>query len=122
VAVQTLLTPRRTTDAETALSPHQETTPRRAHLQLYTVGRRLGDAEARAMIEELRASSIRTLPVPEHLVLRAAALKIRHAIAYADAFAIATAVAHRASLVTGDQELRHVTEVPIVWIGDASIG
>lgn len=88
----------------------------------YTLGRRRGDGEARATVEELRASSITTLPAPDRLVLQAAALKVRYTMAYADAFAVATAMAQRASLVTGDPELRGVKEVPIVWIGSVSAG
>lgn len=83
----------------------------------YTLGRRRSEGEARATIEEIRASSITTLPAPDRLVLQAAALKVRYTMAYADAFAVATAMEHGARLVTGDPELRGVTEVPIVWIG-----
>ncbi len=39
------------------------------------------------------------------LVLAAAGLKADHALAYADAFAIATALAYQASLLTGDPEI-----------------
>jgi len=38
-------------------------------------------------------------------VLEAAAIKAEHALASADAFAIATALSHRASLLTGDPEI-----------------
>lgn len=86
----------------------------------YTLGRRRGDDEARGTIEELRASSITTFPAPDRLVLQAAALKVRYAMAYGGAFAVATAMAQRASLVTADPVLRAVTEVPVVWIGHAS--
>lgn len=39
-------------------------------------------------------------------VRRAAELKSRHAIAYADAFAVATALEFRATLLTGDPEIK----------------
>ena len=42
----------------------------------------------------------------DELVMSAAALKARHAISYADAFAAATAMRYEAPLVTGDPELR----------------
>lgn len=84
----------------------------------YTLGRRRGEEEARVTIEELRGSSITTLSIPDEVVLKAAALKIRRSMAYADAIVVATAVAQRAGVVTGDPELRDVTEVPIIWIGD----
>lgn len=38
-------------------------------------------------------------------MLEAASIKAKHALAYADAFAIATAMAHDASLLTGDPEI-----------------
>ncbi len=38
-------------------------------------------------------------------MLEAASIKAKHALAYADAFAIATAIAHDASLLTGDSEI-----------------
>jgi predicted nucleic acid-binding protein len=38
-------------------------------------------------------------------VLEAALIKASHAISYADAFAVATAMAHDATLLTGDPEL-----------------
>lgn len=40
-----------------------------------------------------------------HRVRRAAELKSRHAIAYADAFAVTTAVEFNAILLTGDPEI-----------------
>ena len=53
----------------------------------------------------------RRLPVSvkeatQRRVRRAAELKANHPIAYADAFAIATALEFQATLVTGDTEIR----------------
>lgn len=51
-------------------------------------------------------------------VLEAAPIKARHAIAYADAFAVATARRLDAVLVTGDPEFAAVSGlVEIEWIG-----
>jgi predicted nucleic acid-binding protein len=59
---------------------------------------------SREVINELRQRL--RLDVPnEARVLEAAAIKARHTLAYADAFAVATALAHRASLLTGDPEI-----------------
>lgn len=41
----------------------------------------------------------------EPLVLEAARLKARYPMSYADAFAVATARAERAAIVTGDAEI-----------------
>jgi len=38
-------------------------------------------------------------------VIQAAELRGRHPISYADAFAVATAIAHGATLLTGDPEI-----------------
>ena len=53
----------------------------------------------------------RTLPVSgkeatQRRVRRAAELKTNHAIAYADAFAVATALEFHATLLTGDPEIK----------------
>jgi hypothetical protein len=55
----------------------------------------------------------RTLPVSvkeatQRRVRRAAELKASHAIAYADAFAVATALEFRATLLTGDPEIKPI--------------
>lgn len=70
----------------------------------YVVHRAAGLDRARAVINDLRHRLHLDLPT-ETRVLEAATIKARHALAYADAFAIATAVAHRASLLTGDPEI-----------------
>jgi ribonuclease VapC len=52
--------------------------------------------------------------------MRAARLKAHHAISYADAFAAATAIDRECPLVTGDPELRIMTEqeaaLKLEWI------
>ena len=62
-------------------------------------GRRSAETVAR-----LRGHLALDLPTPER-VLEAAAIKAQHAVSYADAFAVATAGAHSAVLVTGDPEI-----------------
>jgi predicted nucleic acid-binding protein len=63
-----------------------------------------------------------TISASDELVMQASALKARHAISYADAFAAATAIARNAPLVTGDPELRVMAEqekiLKLEWIGD----
>lgn len=70
----------------------------------YVVRRDQGDDEAHDVVRDLRLRLDLDLP-SEHRVLVAAAIKADHAMAYADAFAAATAVAHDATLLTGDPEL-----------------
>ncbi|MGH8936898.1 MAG: PIN domain-containing protein [Acidimicrobiia bacterium] len=70
----------------------------------YVVRRQHGEGEAIEVIQDFRPRLILDLPT-ERRVLEAARLKSDHAIAYADAFAGAAAVAHDAVLLTGDPEL-----------------
>lgn len=72
---------------------------------------------AEAFLELLPTLPIRPVPNTYEHVLEAARLKARYAISYADAFAVATARREKATLVTGDPELRAVEQlVPILWI------
>lgn len=84
----------------------------------YILGRRKGEQEAKSTINELMATPIKILSVTDSLVFEAASLKIRHTIAYADAFAVATTKVQNGTLVTGDPELKDLEEIPILWIGE----
>lgn len=70
----------------------------------YIVRRDQDDKEAHEVVRDVRSRLLLDLP-SEQRVLEAAAIKADHRMAYADAFAAATAVAHRATLLTGDPEL-----------------
>jgi len=70
----------------------------------YIVERRAGADRARRVVRELRARLTLDLP-SEARVVEAAHLKAGYAMAYADAFAVATAIAHGATLLTGDPEI-----------------
>jgi predicted nucleic acid-binding protein len=70
----------------------------------YTVHREAGAAEAESTLALLRP--LLTLdPVSPERVLAAARIKAVHPLAYGDAFAVATAAAHGAVLLTGDPEI-----------------
>jgi predicted nucleic acid-binding protein len=70
----------------------------------YVIHRQASEADATEVIRDLRHRLEMDLP-DERRILEAATIKARHAFAYADAFAVATAVAHGASLMTGDPEI-----------------
>ncbi|MHB8430134.1 MAG: PIN domain-containing protein [Acidimicrobiales bacterium] len=70
----------------------------------YIVECRAGADRARHVVRELRSRLTLDLPT-EARVLEAAHLKAEYALAYADAFAVATAIAHGATLLTGDPEI-----------------
>lgn len=84
---------------------------------LYTTQRRFG-AEARMQVFiALQQMGMIILPCPENLVYRAAELKAVYAMSYADTFAVASAMEHKACLVTGDPEFRQVEHlVKIEWV------
>jgi predicted nucleic acid-binding protein len=86
---------------------------------------RLVRVDRREQAESLWRMAIRRqLPVSvkeatQRRVRRAAELKSNHAIAYADAFAVATALEFRATLVTGDPEIRPLVgryDLKVEWL------
>jgi uncharacterized protein len=79
----------------------------------YRIGRVRGEKEAEDTLESLRRLDITVVPVDEQAVLSAARVKTRHAVSYADAFAVAAAQQASATLVTGDPELIRIRLVPI---------
>jgi predicted nucleic acid-binding protein len=70
----------------------------------YVLIRAVDENAARTTLQQLRRRLRLDLPT-EQRVLDAARIKARHTMAYADAFAVATAVAHDAVLLTGDPEI-----------------
>jgi predicted nucleic acid-binding protein len=70
----------------------------------YTIHRVAGAAEADSTLALLRPMLALDLVTVER-VLAAARIKALHPLAYGDAFAVATAAAHGAILLTGDPEL-----------------
>jgi predicted nucleic acid-binding protein len=70
----------------------------------YIIERQAGADRARRVVQELRHQLTMDLPT-ETRVLEAAHIKAQYPMAYADAFAVATALAHRATLLTGDPEI-----------------
>jgi predicted nucleic acid-binding protein len=70
----------------------------------YRVERHHGIDEAELVVVRLRAAAALDRVTPAR-VLAAARLKAAHPIAFADCFAVATAQAHNATLLTGDPEI-----------------
>jgi predicted nucleic acid-binding protein len=70
----------------------------------YTIHRAAGATEAEATVRLLRPM-LALDPATTERVLAAARIKATHPLAYGDAFAIATAAAHDAVLLTGDPEM-----------------
>ena len=70
----------------------------------YIVRRRTGEKDALAAIRDIEDVVFADLPNSDR-IMEAARIKADHPMAYADAFAAATAVSHGATLWTGDPEL-----------------
>lgn len=84
---------------------------------IYIVRRRSGDAAKLQMLVKLKNLGFTILPCPNELIFRAAEMKARFAMSYADTFAAASAIEHNATLVTGDPEFRQVEHlVKIIWV------
>jgi len=87
----------------------------------YRVRRQHGAAEADTTISRLRKLVAEELPGVSRM-RAVAALKAAHPIALADCFAIATAAAHSATLITGDPEIIDRAEQLPCAIADARLG
>jgi ribonuclease VapC len=84
---------------------------------IYITTREFGEhkkIEALASIERLGFS---ILSAPNQLIFQAAEYKARYSISYADCFVLASAVEHKATIVTGDPEFKKVDHVAdVFWI------
>lgn len=70
----------------------------------YIIRRRAGEKDALATVRDIHEIVVAEVPSSDR-IMEAARIKADHPMAYADAFAAATAVSHEATLWTGDPEL-----------------
>lgn len=83
----------------------------------YRCARIMDMQSARNLLENIRLLPIRIIPCPNDLVLEAAEIKRQYPIAYADAFALASALREKACIVTGDLEFKDVEHLAeIHWL------
>jgi predicted nucleic acid-binding protein len=84
---------------------------------IYIVQRRSGEKTKLQMLVKLKSLGFTIIPCPNELIFKAAELKARFAMSYADTFAVASAMEHNATLVTGDPEFQQVEQlVQIIWV------
>ena len=84
---------------------------------IYIVQRRSGEKTKLQTLVKLKSLGFTILTCPNELIFKAAELKARFAISYADAFAVASAIEYNATVVTGDPEFRQVEHlVKILWV------
>lgn len=75
------------------------------------------DAAEYFLHDILQALAIKITPNSLSDVIEAAKIKVQFPIAYADAFAVATAIKHDATLVTGDPDFKQVEHlIKIDWL------
>ena len=84
---------------------------------IYSTKKEFGDQKKLEVLANIERLNFTILPIPNHLIFRAAEYKAQYALSYADCFALASAVEYKATLVTGDPEFKKVEHlVDIVWI------
>jgi len=84
---------------------------------IYSTKKEFGDQKKLEILANIERLNFTILPISNNLIFQAAEYKAQYSISYADCFALASAVEHKAILVTGDPEFREVEHlVDIVWI------
>jgi predicted nucleic acid-binding protein len=81
----------------------------------YTAWRRHGETQARQIEASLNEMPVAIITVDRERASRAAALKLRHSLGYADAFAAELAIERGAWLVTADPEFSKVGKILSVY-------
>ena len=84
---------------------------------IYSTKKEFGDQKKLEVLANIERLNFTILPISNNLIFQAAEYKAQYSISYADCFALASALEHKAILVTGDPEFRKVEHlVDIVWI------
>jgi len=84
---------------------------------IYSTKKEFGDQKKLEVLANIERLNFTILSIPNNLIIRAAEYKAQYSLSYADCFALASAVEHKAILVTGDPEFKKVEHlVDIVWI------
>ncbi|AFV10545.1 PilT-like protein [Thermacetogenium phaeum DSM 12270] len=83
----------------------------------YITQRKAGAVGRRKLLSALDALPVTVVDADRDLALAAAEIKAKHAVSYADCFALALARRGGATVVTGDPEFKKVQGVvPIHWL------
>jgi predicted nucleic acid-binding protein len=83
----------------------------------YIISKRHGHERATDFLKRLPSLPIRLVLPHEADILAAAQVKAAHPLSFSDAFAISLAQSEKASVITGDDEIRRCGAVPVDWIG-----
>ena len=83
----------------------------------YITIRRLGTESAKRFLEQFSTLAVERVPATWEIIESASEIKAKHALSYADCFAVAAALKHNATIVTGDPEFKKIEHmVKIDWI------
>ena len=83
----------------------------------YKCIRRVGKIRAIEIMEQIALLPMEIVPASWDIIIRASELKAEIPIAYADCFAIATALLKNASIITGDPEFTKASHlVEVEWL------
>jgi predicted nucleic acid-binding protein len=84
---------------------------------IYATKREFGDQKKLEVLANIERLNFTVLPITNNLIFQAAEHKAQYNISYADCFALASAIEHKAILVTGDPEFKKVEHlVEIMWV------
>lgn len=83
----------------------------------YILAKRNSLTVADEFLARLPSLPIRVILPDENGIMAAARITAAHRVAFGDAFAIALAQSERASIITGDPEIRQCGLVAVDWIG-----
>jgi len=78
----------------------------------YRLYRHNGEIEAKKVLETIKKWPLEILVGDEDLTLAAAKVKALHPLSYADALAIGAALQYKATVVTGDPEIKEASSEP----------
>jgi ribonuclease VapC len=83
----------------------------------YLIIRRTGLPKAKTFLENFQRLPLEMILPDSELIWRAAEIKARHPISYADCFAAATAMRFQAPILTGDPEFKKLGDlVSVEWL------
>jgi len=83
----------------------------------YRIAKTKTEEKAEEIMEKIRMLPIKIVSCKDELVYKAARIKAKYPVAYADAFAIATVIDNQAVIISGDPELASVKKiVKVEWV------
>jgi ribonuclease VapC len=84
---------------------------------IYSTKREFGDQKKLEVLANIERLNFTILTVSNNLIFQAAEYKAQYRISYADCFILASAIEHKAIIVTGDPEFKKVEHlVDIIWV------